>query len=898
MKRFVIAVLAGFLAFPQSVSAQAPAPAAATASPAPAAAADTGVVRDTLANGMKIILLPNKLAPVATTIMTYGIGSVDDTKPGIAHATEHMLFRGTTDLSAGQLADIAARMGAQYNAETSDEYTLYYFKLPSAYVNVALHIEADRMTRAAIRASDWETERGAIKQEILAQQSSPGYAVGMKLKESFFKGTPYANASGGTIPSFNAMTAADIRSFYQTWYHPSNATLIIAGDIDPQQTLAQIHTLFDAIPAGTQPTHAPIVVPSLANVTLRDTMVFPVGFGALGYRLPGTTDPDYAASQVLARAFQSGRGAFTDLSAAGKTLAVFTVASSFPETGVAFLAAIPVQGASPESAQTLMTGVLDHYREGGVPKDLIDSAKTAILSEQAYRQASISGLGFTWAETNAQRFDTPDALYAAVATVTKADVDRVLRTYFTPQHQVSLIIMPKGSNAMPKIAPGAGAEDVSFTPTVHEALPQWAVVALKAPLRAPDDAGTVSRTLPNGIHISVRRETTSPTITMAGVIRTDSQLYEPKGKDGVSMVAQMLLPWGTTTYDRKAYQTELDRIAAGVSLGTSFALKVQSHDIDRGMQLLADGMLHPAFDAASFAIVKSQSKQSVAVANQLPKEKADLAQRLALYPPGDPRRRDITEKTIDNVTLDDVKAYYRFAYRPDETTIAVVGDVTPAQAETLVEKYFGAWKAVGPQPTFEYPKVKSSAAKSKTIVVKSVTNQQSEVTLSQLFPMRRSEADYVPMLLADTILSGEGTGSMLFENLRTHYGYVYSVDSDVSVTKRGGEFTISYSADPHNVNAAGAAAMAIIKRLQTTPLPMVELQRAKALLLAERVLPLDSYSGVASYILAGADQGYYAGGSDRTFWKALLDTTPAQLQHAMRRIDTARFLRVIVEPGT
>ncbi|MDP9024809.1 MAG: insulinase family protein, partial [Candidatus Eremiobacteraeota bacterium] len=775
---------------------------------------------------------------------------------------------------------------------------LYYFKLPSAYVNVALHIEADRMTRATIRSADWETERGAIKQEILAQESSPGYAVGMNLKESFFKGTPYANASGGTIPSFNAMRAVDIRSFYQTWYHPSNATLIIAGDIDPQQTLRQIHSLFDAIPAGSQPTRAPIVVPSLANVTLRDSMVFPVGFGALGYRLPGTIDPDYAASQVLARAFQNARGAFADLSAEGKTLAVFNVASSFPETGVAFLAAIPVQGASPESAQTLVSSVLERYRQGGVPEDLIDSAKTAMLSQQAFRESSISGLGFTWAETNAQRFNTPDALYSAIAKVTKADVDRVLRTYFTPQHQVSLIIMPKGSSSTPKITPGAGAEDVRFTPTVHETLPEWAVVALKAPLHVPSDAGTISRTLPNGIHMTVRRETTSPTVTMAGIIRTDSQLYEPKGKDGVSILAQLMLPWGTITYDRKAYQAELDRIAADVSLGTSFALKVQSQDVDRGMQLLADGLLHPAFNPASFAVVKSNAKQSVAVANQLPKEKADLAERLALYPPGDPRRRDVTEKTIENITVNDVKAYYRFAYRPDETTIAVVGDVTPAQAETFVEKYFGSWKAVGPRPTFEYPKIKSSVSKPKTIVVKSVTNQQSEVTLSQLFPMRRSESDYVPMLLAETILSGEGTGSMLFENLRTHYGYVYTVDSDVSVTKRGGEFTISYSADPRNVNAAGAAAMAIIKRLQTTPLPMVELQRAKALLLAERVLPLDSYAGVASYILAGADQGYYAGGGDRTFWKALLDTTPAQLQHAMRRIDTARFLRVIVEPGT
>jgi len=126
----------------------------------PATAADTGtVVRATLANGLRVILLPNALAPVATTLVSYRVGSDDDTMPGIAHAIEHMLFRGTTTVSAAQLADIAARMGAEYNAMTSFQYTLYYYKLPSSYVDLALHIEADRMNNALIRAADWATDR-------------------------------------------------------------------------------------------------------------------------------------------------------------------------------------------------------------------------------------------------------------------------------------------------------------------------------------------------------------------------------------------------------------------------------------------------------------------------------------------------------------------------------------------------------------------------------------------------------------------------------------------------------------------------------------------------------------------------------------------------------------------
>ncbi|HEV2738767.1 MAG TPA: pitrilysin family protein [Candidatus Elarobacter sp.] len=892
MKRLVIGVLAILLCVPQAAFAQvSPAPQA-SAQPAPDA---HGAVRATLANGMRVILLPNRLAPVATTIVSYGVGSDDDTMPGIAHATEHMLFRGTTNLSGGQLADIAARMGAEYNAATTFEYTLYYYKLPSPYVDVALRIEADRMSHAAIRAADWATERGAIEQEIRAQESQPLASVGLKLRQAFFAGTPFATASGGTIPSFEKMTADDIRAFYRAWYRPSNATVIVAGDIDPKQTLEYVHRQFDAIPDAAVPARKPIEVQPLANSTVEATIDFPIGFGALAYRMPGSNDPDYAASQVLTGVLASGRGALTDLTAEGKTLAVLSLGNAFPEVGASFLLAIPAAGGTPQSAQALVSGVLDDYRKNGLPPELIDASKTRLLSEQAYRQASISGLGFAWADASAAHQTTPDALHEALANVTADDVNRVLRTYFTPEHRLSIIITPKPSSTMPKTNSSAGLEHVGFTPTMHEPLPAWARLALRAPLRAPwDNAGTRARRLPNGLYYLTRRETAAPTVVVRGVIRTSPELYEPKGKDGVHAIVDDLLPWGTTTYDRKAYNAQFDAIAGSARLGTGFTMTIQSKDFERGMELLADGLLHPAFAPAAFAIVKANEKQSVGLANKLPKAKAALAQRLALYPPGDPRRRDSTDRTIAAVTLDDAKRYYRFAYRPDQTALAIVGDVTPERAASAVTTYFGRWRASGAPPTFRYPRLARKATKSETVTVKVATNVQSEVTLKQVFAMRRGDADYVPLLLANTILSGEGTGSLLFEELRTRRGYVYSTDSDFSVDRNEAEFSVSFASDPKNVGRANAAVVAIIKRLQRQALPEIELQRAKALLLAERVLPLDSYNGVAEDMLRGPKDG--SSTSEAWFWVALLQTTPAQLQHALRRIDADHFLRVIVEP--
>ena len=301
------------------------------------------------ANGIHVILLPNRLAPVVTTIVSYGVGSDDDTMPGIAHATEHMLFRGTTTLSGGQLADIAARMGAEYNAATAFEYTLYYYKLPSPYVDVALRIEADRMSHATIRAADWATERGAIEQEIRAQESQPLAAVGLKLRQTFFAGTPFATASGGTIPSFEKMTADNIRALPRL-VPPEQRDAHRRGRHRSEEDARVRAPAVRRDPDAAVPTRAPIAVQPLAASTVEATIDFPIGFGVLAYRLPGSTTPS-TPRRKCSRAVRSQRGALGDLTAEGKTLAVLSLDNAFPEVGASFLLAIPANGGTPQSAQ-------------------------------------------------------------------------------------------------------------------------------------------------------------------------------------------------------------------------------------------------------------------------------------------------------------------------------------------------------------------------------------------------------------------------------------------------------------------------------------------------------------------------------------------------------------------
>src|SRR5712671_4634057 len=186
---------------------------------APAPRAEAGVLRATLPNGLRVIIVRNTLAPVVATSVNYLVGSNDtpDGFPGTAHALEHMMFRGSPGLTADQLANIGSVMGGNFNANTRENLTQFLFTVPAEDLDVALHIEAARMQDVLDTEADWNQERGAIEQEVAQDLSSPNYILFQKLREVLFAGTPYEHDALGTRPSFDATTAAALKDFYNRW---------------------------------------------------------------------------------------------------------------------------------------------------------------------------------------------------------------------------------------------------------------------------------------------------------------------------------------------------------------------------------------------------------------------------------------------------------------------------------------------------------------------------------------------------------------------------------------------------------------------------------------------------------------------------------------------------------
>ena len=595
--------------------------------------------RATLDNGLRVVIMRNALAPVATVMVNYLVGSNEAPPgfPGMAHAQEHMMFRGSPGLSANQLANITAAMGGKFNADTQQTITQYMFTVPASDLEVALHIEAVRMGEVLDSEALWSQERGAIEQEVAQDLSNPQYVFYTQLLAAMFKGTPYAHDALGTKASFDQTTGAMLKQFHDTWYAPNNAILVIAGDVDPQKTFAQVQKLFGPISSKKLPPPPLVHLVPVTPEKLQLKTDLPYGLVTVSFRLPGYDSPDYAASKVLADVLDSQRGDLYALAAEGKALTTGFFLSTLPQAGLGFaLAAFPKGGNAEVLLQQVKDVLMDRVKKG-FSADLVDAAKKLEVAKAEYQKNSISGLANAWSKALAlEGRQSPLDDVQAMGKVTLADVDRLARQYLDLNQAIVAILTPEPSGK-PVTTKGFGRQEaINLVPTEKVTLPEWASQRLDRLAVPASTVYPVVTTLPNGIKVIVQPESVSNSVIVYGQIKNEPDLQAPPGQEGVDQVLDQLFSYGTTTLDRLAFQKALDEIAAEASAGTSFELKVLSEHFDRGVQLLADNELRPALPEEAFKIVRTQVAGTAAGRLQSPDHLAKQALKAALFPPKTP----------------------------------------------------------------------------------------------------------------------------------------------------------------------------------------------------------------------------------------------------------------------
>src|SRR6202453_2017454 len=403
----------------------------------------------TLENGMRVVIVRNSLAPVVTVEMNFMVGGNETPAgfPGMAHAEEHMAFRGCAGMSADQTAAIYAELGGQNNADTQQNITQYFATVPASDLDIALRAQAACLQGVDDSPAEWAEERGSIEQEGARDLSNPTYKFIARLNQDLFEGTPYAHDALGTTSSFDATTGPMLGAFHSRWYAPSNAILVIAGDVDAGATLAKVRHLYGDIPNHAVPARPVVRLQTVKSESFTLDSNLPYVLGFIAFRLPGTDSADYAATQVLADILASQRGDLYGVVPAGRLIyAGFGVAESYPKASVVYgEIALP---AAADSAGPIneMRQIVENYAQKGLPQDLFDAAKRSEISSAEFERNSIPGLASEWSESlTAEGRNSPDDDLNAIKAVTLADVNRVAKQYLVSSNSITATLKPSPS---------------------------------------------------------------------------------------------------------------------------------------------------------------------------------------------------------------------------------------------------------------------------------------------------------------------------------------------------------------------------------------------------------------------------------------------------------------------
>jgi zinc protease len=835
---------------PSSSAAPAAPSAAASSANVPTAAAPP-VAQRTLANGMRVVVVEDHAAAVVQTAIWYRFGSLGETrgKTGLAHGLEHMMFRGTHAVSGGGLDDVAARLGAAVNANTAEDYTHFYSVLPADKAELAIRLEADRMRGLLLRESDWAVEKGAVLSEYDNDFSQPVFQLTSAVRARLWAGSPYAHSALGERADVVRSTAADLRRYYDAWYEPRNATLVVTGDVVPDAIFAAAERFFGPIAStASRPQTAPPVPVASPKPNVALSGEYPYAVVDLAYRIPGDLDPDAGPTQLFANLVNNERSAFYKALVVSKRTIGYT---AYPDTalhaGIFHVLLYVTPGRKPEDARAAFESTLAQVRAKGVDPDLLAAAKTAFARQGVYARDSIAGLGDRFGYAYGVEGHDPAVDDALMAAIDPGVMNAAVAKWFGAP-QVAGVLRPRATKpgAAPGAPPSSGVSDdfSKRAPAGPIVVPPWVRDALREPPRIASHVDPRTFTLPNGLRLYVQPVHTNPTVFVSGNIEL-SPSFDPPNRSGLGGLASSLVAYGSANYDFEAQRKLTDALGADVQLGATFSAHGLTRDLDRLLDLLADGVRRPAFPDKYVALVKAQEMASISQRDVNPDYRADRAFASLLYAPGDPALRQATLASVSAIDPPALRAYAARYFRPDRTTIVVAGDVDPDSVRAAIDHAFGGWTNAGPRPSVHAPPLPKARSAARYVAAE---RDSVSVRMGQPAIARTSPDFYAFNLLNGVLGAGGSFDTRLMHEIRERRGLVYGVSSSLAASRERGIFEVDLSASPQNLTAAVALARAEVRRVTREPVTASELARTKQKLIASTLVGEESTQAIVERV--------------------------------------------------
>lgn len=404
-------------------------------------------------NGMQVLLVPRRAAPVVAFMVVYLVGSRNEAvgHTGSTHLLEHMLFKGTPTFNKRQGTQIAAvlqRQGALFNADTWNDRTRYYEMLPSDQLELAIHLEADRMRNSFIADEDRQSEMVVVRNELERGENDPGRILDERVWAAAFREHPYHHPTIGWRSDVEGVPTSRLKEFYDTYYHPNNATAIVVGDFDDETALALIAKYFGPIPPSPQPIPPMYTVEPPQEGEHRFVLrrAGQLGLVEMAWHIPEAKHPDLPALTVLDHLLAAGVSSRLYQALVERQLAVSVSAQTFQfrDPGLFTIDVMLPPGGSHEDAEAAVYEQLERLREELVSEAELRKAKNMIVTQLIYLRDSpfgvINALGEVVAITDWKYYvDLP----ALVEAVTAEDIKRVVNLYFYADNRTVGYFIPK-----------------------------------------------------------------------------------------------------------------------------------------------------------------------------------------------------------------------------------------------------------------------------------------------------------------------------------------------------------------------------------------------------------------------------------------------------------------------
>ncbi|GIW76359.1 MAG: peptidase M16 [Phycisphaerae bacterium] len=823
--------------------------------------------RETLDNGLQVIYAPMKNAPVVHVRVLYHVGSKDErpNRQGFAHLFEHMMFRGSRHVAPEEHMKLIGIVGGDSNAFTSFDQTTYINTVPSNNVEMTLYLEADRMASFKVNDDIFKTERKVVAEEWrMRYANQPLGSMFSDLMGTAFTTHSYRWTPIGDMEQLAQATSSELQEFFNTYYVPNNACLVIAGDIDLDQTRQWVHQYFGWIPSGAEVTRRAPQEPPQTEVRRKVVTKpnVPLTNMILAFKTPEYQHPDHDALNVLAEILSSGRTGLLDKAlvnnSSPKCVSVGSGNYQLEDPSLFVINAVVKTGHKVEEVESEIIRVIDGIKQNGITEDELQKVRVQIKQSIIRNRQEARDVAAQLAEEevfggDASRVNT---YFARLDALTPADIQRVVKQYLNPLQMTVVIYQPGESK---DVSPQQTADlarkvaDSDVMPSTQPIEPRVQDFPPDYPSQPPVNRQAIRVTFNKGVESDVKgvkvitlSDHRLPLVNVSLVFRAGSHT-EPVGKEGLAGLAAQMMRRGSG--DWSFLQLSQDLESRGISIevtdqgdNTRLNIDCTSDQIDYAIDRANLILTNPTFPAEELENLKQQTIGSLIQTLSRPGNVASREFTSRLYS-GAPQGRLPTPESLASITRDDVLNWYRKIYSLDRAFIVFSGDLTPEQGNLLAQKLLSKYDNQSPLPSIDYTPDRLPSGR-QIILVDNPQGKQSAIRLG-VRAYDLTNDDKFPGSLAGQILSA-GIESRLGKYVRAEKGLTYGAYAYFRPTRWAGEFSGTVDTNPQTTTEAIQAMFKVFNDLREQLVTDDELSEAKLRVSGGMVMEVQTVAQQAS----------------------------------------------------